>query len=124
MINRYTQVQGQGLSNELTELAGRIEAPLETVGGKAASALSQARAERWETVMTQRGKAEGYAAGVGAYRAAPELFKMDQIHQILIKNLGDRKKYFQAFDSPVVKLWVDMQEPPAAGLIAPLEQGK
>lgn len=122
LINRYTQSQSRGWSDELTQLSRQIETLLATVGGKAASTLSGAKAERWETVMTQRAKAEGYAAALGAYRAAPDVFRMDQVHAVLAKELGERKKVFQAFDSDVVKLWVDLQDPPAAGLIAPLER--
>ncbi|MGD9689993.1 MAG: SPFH domain-containing protein [Phycisphaerales bacterium] len=63
------------------DAAGRAaqEAKLEEMvlraGGKAATMIAQARADRWTRHMTERGRAEALSGQIAAYRAAPRLYQ-------------------------------------------------
>ncbi|MGQ0626674.1 MAG: SPFH domain-containing protein [Phycisphaerales bacterium] len=70
-----------------------IETLIATAGGQAAAMLAKAKAERWRSHMSERGRAEAYAAQIEAYRAAPELYRANLYFDMLKEIMKNARVY-------------------------------
>jgi hypothetical protein len=68
------------------------------LGGEAAAEMATAMAQRWEIELEPAGLLNQARLELAAYHAAPELFKMRQLLDVLVQGLSGARKYVLAFE--------------------------
>ena len=85
----------------------KIEQLLTNIHGEAAKMIYEARADRWERVITERAMADRFSAEVAAYRYAPKYYRARRYLDAVAAGLGGARKYVLTSDSstdPVFRL--------------------
>lgn len=106
----------ESLRTQEADQAGylRQEAALEVqigrAGGKAASAIAEARADRWRVENAERGRALRFGAELAAYRAAPQLYRARRHLETLAEAMGDARKYILGTDRRDLILRGDLKD--------------
>ncbi len=104
-IDALERLQAQNAADEVVreqELA--IERLVDQAGGHAKSILVQARADRWEKHMSQRGLAARHAGRSAAYRAAPAVYRASLYFDALADLAANARVYISAFDDARIRL--------------------
>jgi modulator of FtsH protease HflK len=70
-----------------------VQQLIEKAGGKAGSALAQARADRWKRHMDARGKAARYVGQEALYAAAPDVFLSNEYFRSLKSIMNGSRVY-------------------------------
>lgn len=110
--------------DELQELRRRAEDPAEITaaelriqelmlrsGGRAASALYDARAQRWHRHMTARGAAERYTGQLVAFQVSPDLYRAQLYFEALREAMRESRLYIITEDNRVsVEIWTDLKD--------------
>ncbi|MCP4496064.1 MAG: hypothetical protein GY825_04705 [Phycisphaeraceae bacterium] len=114
IIERYRELdRTEGPDAEAT-IDARVEAErmLRDSQGLIASFIASVRSLRWQIHMDARRKTDEVRGQVGAFSAAPGLYRERRIMEVLSEVLqGVRSKYVLAVDSARTDLDVEMQEP-------------
>ncbi len=79
----------------------QIEALLVAAPGRASQIIYEARAQRWETGIAERSKAQAFPALVAAYQQAPQYFKGRAYLDALAEGLAKPRKYIVHDDAQV-----------------------
>ncbi|NUQ68178.1 MAG: hypothetical protein HUU18_07870, partial [Phycisphaerales bacterium] len=75
-----------------------IEAKLETAGGETGSLLAQARAERWEKHMRERGRAARLEGQNALFEAAPDVYRARLYFETLASVIAGSRLYIVSDD--------------------------
>jgi hypothetical protein len=94
---------------QLSEQELRITTLLQSAGGSAASALSQARADRWRKHMTARRNAVRYRGQLAVYEAAPEVFELSLYFDAL-RDIMKQSRLYIVPDMPGLRIDMDLKE--------------
>ena len=87
------------LSAAVAAQEAQIEALLVAAPGQASQLIYEARAQRWETGIAERSKAQAFPALVAAYRQAPNYFQERAYLDALAEGLVKPRKYIVAKDA-------------------------
>ncbi|MFO0836311.1 MAG: SPFH domain-containing protein [Phycisphaerales bacterium] len=88
----------------------KVQTLLETAGGAAASLVQRARADRWATHMSERGRAARYQGQIAAFQANPELFQVSQYLEALQAAIKDARLYVTDDRVPDLRLNWDVKD--------------
>ncbi len=89
----------EGESRERAEQVARIESMVLAAGGKAGSMIAEARADRWQRHMLERGRAQALAGQSAAYRAAPALYRAQRYFESLREMMKGARVYITSDDA-------------------------
>ena len=87
-----------------------VDALFKDVGGRAAVALEQALAYRWQREFQERALADVFPVEMMLYKAAPSLYRLEKLLAVLAETLRLRKKYILAMDRKKVEVWLNLEE--------------
>ncbi|MEL7473007.1 MAG: SPFH domain-containing protein [Planctomycetota bacterium] len=108
-LDEYYRLRDAGAAEErVAEGALAIEALLAEAGGEADAILQQARAERWDRHMGERGRAALHRGRIAAYEAAPRLFLADHYLAMLAHVLKDSRVYITSELIPDFRATLDL----------------
>ncbi len=96
--------------NALKEQQFKVQTLLETAGGAAASLVQKARADRWATHMSERGRAARYQGQIAAFQANPVLFQVSQYLDSLQTAIKDARVYVTDDSVPDLRLNWDIKD--------------
>jgi regulator of protease activity HflC (stomatin/prohibitin superfamily) len=96
--------------DEVKKQQQKIDDLLVAAGGKAASMIQKARADRWVRHMGDRGRAERYAGQLAAFRASPAVYAAGQYFQTLLKIMGQARVYITADSSVPVEIRMNLED--------------
>ncbi|MCC6228210.1 MAG: hypothetical protein IT432_03180 [Phycisphaerales bacterium] len=96
--------------NALKEQQFKVQTLLETAGGAAASLVQKARADRWATHMSERGRAARYQGQIAAFQANPVLFQVSQYLDSLQTAIKDARVYVTDDSVPDLRLIWDIKD--------------
>lgn len=102
--------QQQAPAEQLAAQEARLDALIGQAGGEAASIISRARAERWQRVMQERGRAETYAARQAAFSANPRLYMTSAYFDTLSEVLRDARVYIVHDSVPDLRTNIDLKD--------------
>lgn len=88
----------------------KVQTLLETAGGAAASLVQKARADRWATHMSERGRAARYQGQIAAFQANPVLFQVSQYLESLQAAIKDARVYVTDDGVPDLRLNWDIKD--------------
>ncbi|MBL8762522.1 MAG: hypothetical protein JNL50_14605 [Phycisphaerae bacterium] len=88
----------------------KVQTLLETAGGAAASLVQKARADRWTTHMSERGRAARYVGQIAAFEANPELFQVSQYLDSLRAAIRDARVYVTDDSVPDLRVIWDIKD--------------
>jgi regulator of protease activity HflC (stomatin/prohibitin superfamily) len=88
-----------------------IEADLMAAGGSAAAKILSAKADRWQTHMTQSAYATRQRSRMGPYLAAPEYYRYREYLSMLVRSLQGRQIVIVP-DGVEVRSTIDLQSDP------------
>ena len=114
IIERYRVLDRTAGPDAEATIDARVEAErmLRDSQGLIASFIASVRSLRWQIHMDARRKTDEVRGQIGAFEAAPELYRERRIMEVLSEVLqGVRSKYVLAVDSARTDLDVEMQEP-------------
>jgi len=94
----------------LAQQEAKLDALFSAAGGEAASILARARAERWQRVMLERGRAEAYAGRLSAYQANPRLYLATAYFQTLTDVLKDARLYIVDDSVADLRMTIDLKD--------------
>ncbi|MGD9692243.1 MAG: SPFH domain-containing protein [Phycisphaerales bacterium] len=104
-INALERLQSQNAQDQaIREQELAIENLVDQAGGEAKSILVQARADRWEKHMSQRGLAARHAGRSAAYHAAPAVYKASLYFDALADLASNARVYISAFGDSHIRL--------------------
>jgi modulator of FtsH protease HflK len=93
-IDAYEKAEQQKAPPEkLAELDAKWRSLLDAAGGRTATLISEARAERWTRHMKARGLAEEYKGRLVAYEAAPQLYRANTYFEAMMGAMRDARVY-------------------------------
>lgn len=98
---------GQALAQQIAEQQVAIEIALDEAQGLAAQRIHEARAYRWNKVLTEQGRAVRFDAQARAYEQAPDYFRMRHYLSTLAEGMPGRRKFIVAGEQrgePTVRL--------------------
>lgn len=90
---------------EVAELELRAEDLLTKAGGTAAAKLYTAKAERWQTHLKARARAEAYAGQLASFEACPEYYTAKVYFDALGEVISKSRLYVVADDAD--RLWIE-----------------
>ena len=88
----------------------KVQTLLESAGGAAASLVQKARADRWATHMSERGRAARYQGQIAAFQANPELFQVSQYLDSLQAAIKDARVFVTDDAVPDLRLNWDIKD--------------
>jgi regulator of protease activity HflC (stomatin/prohibitin superfamily) len=87
-----------------------LDALVASAGGEAASILARARADRWQRVMLERGRAEAYSGRLAAFQANRRLYMATAYFQTLTDVLKDARLYIVDDSVPDLRTTLDLKD--------------
>lgn len=96
--------------NAIKEQQFKVQTLLETAGGAAASLVQKARADRWATHMSERGRAARYQGQIAAFQANPGLFQVSQYLESLQAAIKDARVYVTDDNVPDLRVNWDIKD--------------
>lgn len=96
--------------NAIKEQQFKVQTLLESAGGAAASLVQKARADRWATHMSERGRAARYQGQIAAFQASPELFQVSQYLESLQAAIKDARVFVTDDSVPDLRLNWDIKD--------------
>ncbi|MFW6060636.1 MAG: SPFH domain-containing protein, partial [Phycisphaeraceae bacterium] len=99
--------EGETLARQIAEQQVAIEVALDEARGLAAQRIHEARAYRWNRVLTEQGRAARFSAQVKAHEQAPDYFRMRHYLATLAEGMPARRKYIVAGEQkgePTIRL--------------------
>lgn len=103
------EAEGAG-SDRLREQRERIEALVLAAGGEAAELIAEARAQRWQTENTERGRAALFNQQRLAYAASPGYYRLQAYLEALEAGLGAARKFVLLADRERTTLRFDFKD--------------
>ncbi|MCC5618902.1 MULTISPECIES: SPFH domain-containing protein [unclassified Nostoc] len=100
----------------VAEQTTKIETLILRAGGRAGATLAQARADRWNKHMTQRGQAMAYEGRLAAFRANPSLYKATLYLAMLRDELAHARVYLVP-DGADVRVRINAEDQGSGGNI-------
>lgn len=88
----------------------KIEALILASGGEAAGIIAEARADRWETENTERGRVAMFNERLRAFRAAPGYYRLQAYLDALASGIGDARKFVLLADRDETTLRFDFTD--------------
>lgn len=88
----------------------KIQQLIETAGGRAASTIAEARAERWARHMRERGRAARYEGQLAAYAASPEVYKASLYFDALKEAFARSRLYITSESVKDLRMRVELQD--------------
>jgi regulator of protease activity HflC (stomatin/prohibitin superfamily) len=79
-------------------------------GGNAGVYIEQAERDRWVEIMKKRSQAGRVAGQIGAYRAAPELYRQQGLMGVYMSRLAGLRKYIVGVEPDRLHLNVELRE--------------
>ena len=93
-IERLERLRQDGAASaEIAEQEFRIEALVESAGGKAAEILTAGKAERWTVEHEEHGRARSFSSQLKVFDAVPRYFKVAQAMEALSAVLAGGRKF-------------------------------
>ncbi len=87
-----------------------VERLLRDSGGRAGLQISEAYANRWIALLSERANAVRFGGQLAAYRAAPELYMQREIMQVYKQRLSKQRSFILGIDPARVNLDVELKE--------------
>lgn len=110
-LKNLTQLADTGAdAAALKDQQFKVQTLLESAGGAAASLVQKARADRWATHMSERGRAARYLGQIDAYEAAPQLFQVSQYLDSLRDAIKDARVYVTDDTVPDLRVLWDIKD--------------
>ena len=98
-IERLEAMKSAGAAaDELARQEATVEQLVQGAGGKAAEAIAAARAVRWTTENTERGRAARFASELAAYRSVPSLYLARRALEVMGASMATARKYLLVTD--------------------------
>lgn len=97
-------------AEEIIEKELNVERLLDEVGGRAANLVAEARADRWQRHMSERGRAARYQGQLAAYRAAPVVYKADLYFDAMRSMIMDARLYITSDLVPDLRIEMDLHD--------------
>jgi regulator of protease activity HflC (stomatin/prohibitin superfamily) len=102
---------GKASEADVIKQEQHVEDLLTSAGGEAAIIIEKAKADRWKTHMTARGRAERYQSQLLAYQAGHEVYLSSLYYDMLKDVLNKARVYITPDDSgAAVELRIDAHE--------------
>ncbi len=88
----------QPTSADVLAQEARVEALIQSAGGKASQLLADARAYRWRVENAERGRCARFLSELAAYRAVPSLYSLAKQLEAMAEGMATARKYILATD--------------------------
>jgi len=95
-INTQPYTQSEDSQQQINSLQIKIDTLIAGASGQAAQLISQARAQRWQHLLTERAKAHRFQAQLLSYRHAPAYYRAQLHLSTLSQTLTNARKYILA----------------------------
>ncbi|MBS3733345.1 MAG: hypothetical protein KGY99_00265 [Phycisphaerae bacterium] len=100
---------------EIADRRATAEAMLATAGGELVQIIEEAKVYRWTKELTVRSQVDEIARQIPSYRAAPDVYALDQYLDVWERYAPDLPKYILAADRDKVEMWLNWEPKIRAG---------
>lgn len=107
-FERMSQAKGEAKALEEQEL--KVQGLIESAGGGAAIALSQARADRWKAHLGMRGTAARHKGQLALYEASPAYYKASRYFEAMKAAMANARVYITSEEIPDLRTDIDLKD--------------